>query len=897
MSSFSLLQRLTRERPKQLSFLLYSSSTRNGSSSLCTSSFLESIRQRNNNDKTSCHHRHYQTSSQMMNINEENGSVNNSSNINTNMIPLKKVLIANRGEIACRIQRTCHKWDIPTVAIYSIADSCRAHHAYMANESYQIGYNGSSVSESYLLQNDIIDIALQSGCDAIHPGYGFLSENSKFSQLCANNNIQFIGPSSSAIYSMGDKAQSKAIMDAAGVPTTPGYYDENATNEQDESLLYEKAIEIGFPLLIKAVAGGGGKGMRIVYHEKDFKDLLSSCQRESLNSFGNSTVILEKYLINPRHIEIQIAADTVGNCIYLYERDCSVQRRYQKVFEEAPAIDLHPILRHNLGNMACIAAKAVKYTNVGTVEFLLDTNDPNKINSSEQSFYFCEMNTRLQVEHPVTEYITGIDIVEWQLRIAAKQTLPILKQEQLSAPIGHAIEARIYAEKYTINPLTGENTFIPTTGTLWYHNYNLQSNTPSKVNTTTKQTQEDIVPSVRVDTGLLRTTNNNNNQVQQQQQISVYYDPMISKLIVHGPNREAAVKQLIYSLQHYHIAGVSTNIPFLLKCANHPIFQKGGRYVTTGFLQQYSNDVQIINNNTSKMDDNLNMTSSQTLKQLAGTLAIMLQLEGRTVSGTSSSNDSRRPWSSQWGSWRMGDNDHSRPKQILFISSDNDTDNKKHSISIWKNRDGSYDIQPSSFNNIEHDDNHIGNDSNGNTYHVNGSYNIETKMMEMIINGTHRMKLTTVMNHIMDTSSSSSKLIQIRTWPDIPIDDSYCWEIDVIDPRFISSSSSESSSSGMIHGSNSNSSDSGNKKNSGVIMSPMPGKVTKINYKVGDHIKIGDIVLVMEAMKMEHPLVSNCNGILMELNYQLNDMIKKDGAIVFIVSPTAEDTSSLSSSK
>lgn len=825
--------------------------------------------------------RYFQTSKIAFDPNKEDTS-------NINMIPLKKVLIANRGEIACRIQRSCHKWDIPTVAIYSAADSKLSYHAQMANEAYQIGY-GSSVSESYLLQNDIIDIAIQSGCDAIHPGYGFLSENTKFAQLCADHNIQFIGPSASAIHQMGDKAQSKYIMDQAGVPTTPGYYnmkkdDTNIIDGEQDDILYEKAIEIGFPLLIKAVAGGGGKGMRIVYDEKDFRNLLESCQRESLNSFGNSAVILEKYLIHPRHIEIQIAADSYGNCIYLYERDCSVQRRYQKVFEEAPAIDLHPALRHQLGTMGVLAAKAVQYENVGTVEFLLDTNDPSKINTPDQPFYFCEMNTRLQVEHPVTEYITGIDLVEWQLRVAAKQTLPITEQKDLAPPIGHAIEARIYAEKYSINPTTGENQFLPATGTLWYHSYSLQS-IPSR-NSNKHQTNDNnvnattarILPSVRVDT-FLRPTNTLPKG--QEQTISVYYDPMISKLIVHGPNRDIALQQLIYSLQHYHVAGVSTNIPFLLKCARHPIFQKGGQYVTTGFLQQYKNDVQMISSSSSpppsdddataavEYDNKTNMTS-QILKQLAGTLAIMLQLEGRNHGTDKSLSSPRRPWSNEWGSWRIGDPTHSRPKQTLSIS----TNDKNSMISIWKNRDGSYDIQPSSLD---------GKDNNK-IYHVGGWYHHLDNTMEMIVNGTHRLKLTTVMNQVID---KSSKIIQIRTWPDIPHDDSYCWEIDIIDPTFLVASPSSSYRTSI---SSSSRIDETTSHSSGVVKSPMPGKVTKINYRIGDTIKVGDIVMVIEAMKMEHPLVSTCHGTLTEIKYQLNDVIPKDGSIVFVVTPSEESS-------
>jgi len=361
-----------------------------------------------------------------------------------------KILIANRGEIACRVAATARRMGIRTVAVYSDVDAS-ARHVLACDEAVHLG--GSAPRESYLRGDRIIEAARATGAQAIHPGYGFLSENEGFAQACADAGIVFIGPPPKAIEAMGLKAESKQLMERAGVPLVPGYHGSN----QDPALLKAEADRIGYPVLIKASAGGGGKGMRAVERAEDFDAALASCKREAINSFGDDAVLIEKYVQRPRHIEIQVFADAHGHCVYLFERDCSVQRRHQKVLEEAPAPGLGEELRQQMGLAAVAAARAVGYVGAGTVEFIVEQRDPAPDGGTNMSFFFMEMNTRLQVEHPVTEAITGLDLVEWQLRVAAGEPLP-LQQHELRMR-GHAIEARICAE----NP---DKQFLPATGTL-----------------------------------------------------------------------------------------------------------------------------------------------------------------------------------------------------------------------------------------------------------------------------------------------------------------------------------------------------------------------------------------------------------------------------------------------
>ncbi|OYQ41618.1 3-methylcrotonyl-CoA carboxylase [Rhodoferax sp. TH121] len=445
-----------------------------------------------------------------------------------------KILIANRGEIACRVAATAARLAIKTVAVYSDADA-HAKHVAACNEAVHIG--GSAPKDSYLRWERIIEAAKATGAQAIHPGYGFLSENEDFAKACAAAGLVFIGPPASAILAMGLKAESKQLMEKAGVPLVPGYHGA----DQDPALLQREADRIGYPVLIKASAGGGGKGMRAVDKAEDFAAALASCKREAINSFGDDAVLVEKYVQRPRHIEIQVFGDTQGNYVYLFERDCSVQRRHQKVLEEAPAPGMTPELRARMGAAAVEAARAVNYVGAGTVEFIVE--QPGGYARPEQmKFYFMEMNTRLQVEHPVTEAITGLDLVEWQLRVAAGEPLP-LQQDQLQIH-GHAIEARICAE----NP---DNNFLPATGTL--HAYGL----PGHV------TFERAPQGTRVDSG-----------VRQGDTISPFYDSMVAKLIVHGATRAEALARLDAALAQTHIVGLATNVQFLRHVTTSDAFAK-----------------------------------------------------------------------------------------------------------------------------------------------------------------------------------------------------------------------------------------------------------------------------------------------------------------------------------
>ncbi|MDM0020477.1 acetyl/propionyl/methylcrotonyl-CoA carboxylase subunit alpha [Variovorax saccharolyticus] len=429
----------------------------------------------------------------------------------------KKILIANRGEIACRVASTARRMAIRTVAVYSDADA-HANHVRACDESVYLG--GSAPKDSYLRWEKILEAAKATGAEAVHPGYGFLSENEEFAQACADAGLVFIGPPPSAIKAMGLKAESKQLMEKARVPLVPGYHG----SDQDPALLQREADRIGYPVLIKASAGGGGKGMRVVEKAADFAAALASCQREAINSFGDDAVLIEKYVQRPRHIEIQVFGDTQGNYVYLFERDCSVQRRHQKVLEEAPAPGMTEAMRRQMGEAAVAAARAVNYVGAGTVEFIVEQRG-----DAEMNFFFMEMNTRLQVEHPVTEAITGLDLVEWQLRVASGEALP-LKQEQLQIH-GHAIEARICAE----NP---DNNFLPATGTLRVYR---------KPQATAFQRSR-----VRIDDG-----------VREGGVISPFYDSMIAKLIVHGATREEALARLDLALAQTHIVGVATNVQFL----------------------------------------------------------------------------------------------------------------------------------------------------------------------------------------------------------------------------------------------------------------------------------------------------------------------------------------------
>lgn len=506
----------------------------------------------------------------------------------------KKILIANRGEIACRVMETAAKLGIKTVAVYSEADAA-ARHVEMADEAVLIG--PAEVSESYLKADLILEVARETGAEAIHPGYGFLSENAGFAEKCEAAGIAFIGPPAAAIRAMGLKDAAKALMVKAGVPVVPGYHGEG----QDPDMLAKEAEKIGYPVLIKAVAGGGGKGMRRVDSAKEFAAALASAMREGQSAFGDARVLIEKYLTKPRHIEIQVFADTHGNAVYLFERDCSLQRRHQKVIEEAPAPDMPQTMREAMGAAAVAATKAIGYVGAGTIEFIADVSEGLK----EDAFYFMEMNTRLQVEHPVTEMITGQDLVDWQLTVAAGGKLP-LTQEELSIS-GHAFEVRIYAE----DPA---NDFLPATGQL------LRLRPPKSSD------------SVRIDTG-----------VREGDVVTPFYDPMIAKLIVWDETRPAALQKLRTALSDYQLAGVASNLDFLGKIAAHPAF--AAKELDTGFIERFKDD--LIPGAPAPTDQDIALA----------VLYILLERDKAHHDSRKNTSDPYSPWDSMTA-WRLNDIGH-----------------------------------------------------------------------------------------------------------------------------------------------------------------------------------------------------------------------------------------------
>ena len=443
--------------------------------------------------------------------------------------PIEKVLVANRGEIAVRVLRTCHEQGLNTVAVYSTPDRS-APHVRRADEAYHIG--PAEAAQSYLDPEAILEAARRSGADAIHPGYGFLSENAAFAEACAEAGVHFVGPPPEAIRAMGDKTAARQLMEEAGVPMAPGTTDAVASTEEGEEI----AEEIGYPVLIKAAAGGGGKGMRIVHEPEHFAGAMDRAQGEAASSFGDGRVFIEKYIEEPRHIEFQILADHHGNTVHLFERECSIQRRHQKVIEEAPSSVLTPAVRREMGEAAVAAAESCGYRNAGTVEFLVD---------ADLNYYFMEMNTRLQVEHPVTEWVTGVDLVAEQLRVAQGEALGYTTDD-LSIN-GHAMESRVYAEDPASN-------FLPDPGPLKRHS------APSGVG-------------VRVDAG-----------VEEGGEVLIHYDPMISKLTTWGRDREAAIDRMIRALDEYEVASMATTIPFCRFAMEHEGFRAGD--FTTHFVDE-----------------------------------------------------------------------------------------------------------------------------------------------------------------------------------------------------------------------------------------------------------------------------------------------------------------------
>ncbi|KAG1663236.1 hypothetical protein FOA52_004437 [Chlamydomonas sp. UWO 241] len=482
-------------------------------------------------------------------------------NASTDLSPIHKLVVANRGEIAARVLSTARRLGVPTVAVYSDADR-HARHIRLADEAFYIG--GAAARDSYLRQDALLDVCASAGGKSLHPGYGFLSENAAFADACAAAGVAFVGPGGAAIRSMGNKSEAKSLMSAAGVPVVPGYHG----HDQSDARLIDEASHVGFPLLIKAVSGGGGKGMKLAASAAEVPAALASARREAAAAFGDDRLLIERYIERPRHVEVQVVADAHGNAVYLFDRDCSLQRRHQKVIEEAPAPGLSAAFHTHIGEAAVRATKACGYVNAGTVEFIVDMGDPSR------PFFFMEMNTRLQVEHPVSEEVAGVDLVEWQLRVAAGLPLP-MTQEEVGAPKGHAFEARLYAE-------SPRRDFLPGGGVVrrWRVPPGSSSFTPGCVDAATPSTPASSTPHtsvvrVRVDSG-----------VEEGDSVGTFYDPMIAKIIVWGVDRGAALAGMRKALEETQVAGLPVNLPFLQRLAGHPAFESADD-LTTAFIKEH----------------------------------------------------------------------------------------------------------------------------------------------------------------------------------------------------------------------------------------------------------------------------------------------------------------------
>jgi 3-methylcrotonyl-CoA carboxylase alpha subunit len=648
----------------------------------------------------------------------------------------RKILIANRGEIACRVIRTARRMGVATVGVYSDADA-HALHITMADEAYRIG--PALARESYLNAASILAAARRAGAEALHPGYGFLAENAEFAEACGAAGIVFIGPPPAAIRAMGGKSEAKSLMERAGVPVVPGYHGE----AQDEATLAAAAARIGYPVLIKASAGGGGKGMRVVERADDFAAALAGARRETLSSFGDDRVLIERYLVRPRHIEMQIFADTHGNIVHLFERDCSIQRRHQKIIEEAPAPGMTQQRRREMGEAAIAATRAIGYVGAGTVEFIAEGD----------AFYFMEMNARLQVEHPVTEMITGEDLVEWQLRVASGEELP-LKQDEIPL-FGHAFEARIYAE----DPERG---FIPSVGRL------VHLRTPP----------EDL--DTRIDTG-----------VREGDWITPYYDPMIAKLIVHGEDRPVALRRLIAALGQFEVVGVATNLPLLRSVAAHPAFARGD--VETGFIPR-------------NQDALFQVPSSPPAHAVAG--AALAIIETRAIVARSA-DDPYSPWSEN-DSWRL----NLESWQSLTLHRDKQTfalrarAGKDETLLEWDGvvrkagRDGA-------------------------ALHLDD----ETRPVSIVHDG-------------------KSSTVLISGTP---------YVFDLIDP--LSPARAETAGAARV-------------------LAPIPGRVASILTRAGDTVARGQVLVVLEAMKMELSLTAARDGTVQALRCTVGDMVEEGRELI-----------------
>lgn len=740
-----------------------------------------------------------------------------------------KILIANRGEIAVRVMRTAKRMGVRTVAVYSEADA-HSLHVRMADEAVCIG--PAPATESYLLGEKIMEVCAQTGAQAVHPGYGFLSENAGFSELCASRGVQFIGPPAQAIVDMGSKSASKNIMEAANVPCTPGYHGE----AQDIPTLRAEAERIGYPVMLKAVLGGGGKGMRMVESDEEIEANIEACQREALSSFGDGRILIERFLRTPRHVELQVFADTHGNAVHLFERDCSVQRRHQKVLEEAPAPFMPEALRKRMGDAAVAAAHAVGYVGAGTVEFMLDEPLPGE-KPEDAPFFFMEMNTRLQVEHPVTEMITGVDLVEWQLRVAAGEVLP-KTQDEIECN-GHSLEARIYAE----NPEAG---FLPGSGRL----------------THIRESAAVVGGDTRVETG-----------VTEGDEVSIHYDPMISKLIVHAADREAALRRMRVALAEYQVVGVPTNIEFIRSCVDNEAFAKGG--VTTNFIPE-NYDSLMADTTASLAFEEAEGWSADAVPVLAlATLAAVL----RDASAASAA-----PASTAHSPWVVASASHA-------VAAASPQDRSLHSF-----RTHGADAKVPTTRLV---------------FDVNNGADIVAAGAAVLpADAAGRLGLEIALQHagaseelaasdphaygtVADGSSSLRSVTifgSYRGADDRSLEAEICgvrysvgavWHGDVLHlfsggsgglanllyrvalPRTDYGSAAEGGAGGMV-------------------VAPMPGKIVKVAVMEGDAVEHGDTLVIMEAMKMEHVIKAEQDGIVVAVNVAPGDQVDADGVLCVV---------------
>lgn len=711
-----------------------------------------------------------------------------------NQTAITKILIANRGEIACRIIHTAKKMGIKTVAVYSSADS-KANHVQLADEAVWIGE--AAPKDSYLRSQQIIQAAKNSAAQAIHPGYGFLSENAAFSKLCSDNQLIFIGPPASAIESMGLKSQAKTRMEAAKVPLVPGYHGDDQSIER----IKQACIDIGFPVLLKASAGGGGKGMRVVESLKGIENAISGAQREGLNAFGDSHLLVEKYLAKPRHIEIQLFCDQQGNGVYLFERDCSIQRRHQKIVEEAPAPNFPDAMRIAMGEAALNAAHAIGYVGAGTVEFLYEDGE----------FYFMEMNTRLQVEHPITEYITQQDLVAWQIKIAAGEPLPI-SQKDLKIH-GHAIEVRLYAEDPS-------NDFLPTAGKIDEFIY-----------PTDNHFFLDYDKGIRIDTG-----------VNSGDEVSPFYDPMIAKLIIWGENRDSAIRKLKAALHHTHITGLITNVRYLEKLVSLETFEQA--QLNTHFVEDNTDSIKI----SSVLSEH-----QQRLHQIFAAWYLYQQrLEENSNDAirhnSIQSNDTHSPWNMKSG-WRLNSG-HEDP--IIFSTfaqlQGQQGTNTEIVIQIQPLPSGNYSIV---FN--EH------------------SYTLKAPPI-------------TKASSLPKTLSTQSNHPQTLTLMIKGTDT----QADILD-QSIKAQVLQSGNKIQVHSSQGTSEfikssrltiNHNEEDNDHGLHAPMNGCLTELRVKSGDQVITGDILVIMEAMKMEHSIKAPCDGVIDQVLFNEGDLIDEGTEIL-----------------